>query len=71
MFVGDNIGTGTRWVWGLLLMIVTETVVWFSLVVMIFSLPAMHHSYQRLAKWIDRLASVLFIGFGLHLILTH
>lgn len=68
MFVGDNIGTGTRW--GLFLMIVTETVVWFSLVAMIFSLPAMRRSYQRLAKWIDRLASVLFIGFGLHLIFT-
>lgn len=37
---------------------------------MIFSLPAMRRSYQRLAKWIDRLASVLFIGFGLHLIFT-
>ncbi|EFW12513.1 putative threonine efflux system [Serratia symbiotica str. Tucson] len=68
MFVGDNIGTGMRW--GLFLMIVTETVVWFSLVAMIFSLPAMRRSYQRLAKWIDRLASVLFIGFGLHLIFT-
>lgn len=68
MFISDNIGTSTRW--GLFLMIVTETVVWFSLVAIIFSLPAMRRSYQRLAKWIDRLASVLFIGFGLHLIFS-
>ncbi|MDN6071783.1 MAG: threonine export protein RhtC, partial [Enterobacterales bacterium] len=26
--------------------------------------------YQRLAKWIDGVAGVLFIGFGLHLIFS-
>ncbi len=65
LFISDNISTGTRW--GLLLMIVTETVAWFSLVAIIFSLPVMRRSYQRLSAWIDRMAGVLFIGFGLHI----
>ena len=35
-----------------------------------FALPAMRRGYQRLAKWIDGLAGVLFTGFGLHLTFT-
>ncbi|PYB04822.1 LysE family transporter, partial [Serratia marcescens] len=44
--------------------------VWFSLVAVVFALPAMRRGYQRLAKWIDGVAGVLFTGFGLHLIFT-
>ena len=36
----------------------------------VFALPAMRRGYQRLAKWIDGVAGVLFTGFGLHLIFT-
>ncbi|HGM5104382.1 threonine export protein RhtC [Serratia marcescens] len=68
LFVGDSVGAGARW--GLFLLIVAETFVWFSLVVVVFALPAMRRGYQRLAKWIDGVAGVLFTGFGLHLIFT-
>ncbi|HHK5727842.1 TPA: threonine export protein RhtC, partial [Serratia marcescens] len=66
LFVGDSVGAGARW--GLFLLIVAETFVWFSLVAVVFALPAMRRGYQRLAKWIDGVAGVLFTGFGLHLI---
>ncbi|MCS3406694.1 threonine export protein RhtC [Serratia sp. AKBS12] len=68
LFVGDDVGAGARW--GLFLLIVAETFIWFSLVAVVFALPAMRRGYQRLAKWIDGLAGVLFTGFGLHLIFT-
>lgn len=68
LFVGDSVGAGARWV--LFLLIVAETFVWFSLVAVVFALPAMRRGYQRLAKWIDGVAGVLFTGFGLHLIFT-
>ena len=68
LFVGDSVGAGARW--GLFLLIVAETFVWFSLVAVVFALPAMRRGYQRLVKWIDGVAGVLFTGFGLHLIFT-
>lgn len=68
LFVGDSVGAGARW--GLFLLIVAETFVWLSLVAVVFALPAMRRGYQRLAKWIDGVAGVLFTGFGLHLIFT-
>ena len=68
LFVGDSVGAGARW--GLFLLIVAETFVWFSLVAVVFALPAMRRGDQRLAKWIDGVAGVLFTGFGLHLIFT-
>ncbi|RAU88142.1 threonine export protein RhtC [Serratia marcescens] len=68
LFVGDSVGAGARW--GLFLLIVAETFVWFSLVAVVFALPAMRRGYQRLAKWIDGVAGGLFTGFGLHLIFT-
>ncbi|RTF01883.1 threonine export protein RhtC [Serratia marcescens] len=68
LFVGDSVGAGARW--GLFLLIVAETFVWFSLVAVVFALPAMRRGYQRLAKWIDGGAGVLFTGFGVHLIFT-
>ncbi|BEM16501.1 threonine export protein RhtC [Serratia marcescens] len=68
LFVGDSVGAGARW--GLFLLIVAETFVWFSLVAVVFALPAMRRGYQRLAKWIDGVAGVLFTGFGVHLIFT-
>lgn len=68
LFVGDSVGAGARW--GLFLLIIAETFVWFSLVAVVFALPAMRRGYQRLAKWIDGVAGVLFTGFGLHLIFT-
>ena len=68
LFVGEDVGAGARW--GLFALITGETFIWFSLVAIIFALPAMRRGYQRMAKWIDGLAGVLFTGFGLHLIFT-
>ncbi|QHB30931.1 threonine export protein RhtC [Yersinia canariae] len=68
LFVGDNVSAGARW--GLFVLIVSETFVWFSIVACVFALPVMRRGYQRLSKWIDGLAGVLFAGFGIHLILS-
>ncbi|PIJ50791.1 threonine export protein RhtC [Erwinia sp. OLTSP20] len=68
LFVGNDVGTGARW--GLFALIGGETFAWFTLVAFIFALPKMRRGYQRIAKWIDGCAGVLFAGFGLHLILS-
>lgn len=68
LFVGNDVGAAARW--GLFALISLETLLWFSVVALVFALPAMRRGYQRLAKWIDGLAGVLFTGFGLHLIIS-
>lgn len=68
LFVGDDVGSGERW--GLFILIIAETFVWFSVVAVVFALPVMRRGYQRLAKWIDGVAGVLFTGFGIHLIIS-
>lgn len=68
LFVGDATGAGERW--GLFLLIIAETFVWFTLVASIFALPVMRGGYQRLAKWIDGVAGVLLAAFGIRLILS-
>ncbi|PZL85961.1 threonine export protein RhtC [Pantoea sp. ARC270] len=68
LFVGDDVGATERW--GLFLLIIAETFAWFALVAAIFALPWMRTKYQRLAKWVDGMAGVLFAGFGIHLIIS-
>lgn len=68
LFVGDNVGTGERW--GIFLLIVLETLTWFTVVASLFALPAMRRGYQRMEKWIDGIAGTLFAGFGIHLIIS-
>jgi len=68
LFVGNDVGAGERW--GLFLLIIAETFVWFTLIASIFALPAIRRSYQRATKWIDGFAGVLFAGFGIHLLLS-
>ncbi|WP_312142788.1 threonine export protein RhtC [Atlantibacter hermannii] len=68
LFVGDNVGSGERW--GIFLLIALETFAWFTLVASLFALPTMRRGYQRMAKWIDGVAGVLFAGFGIHLIIS-
>jgi threonine efflux protein len=65
-FVGDGLGAGVRW--GLWLMVVAETLLWFVLVAGVFALPAMRRGYLRLSRWIDGCAGAIFVLFGLHLI---
>ncbi len=68
MFVGDSVTGGERW--GLFILIIVETLAWFTLVALVFALPAMRRGYQRLAKWIDGVAGVVFAGFGIALIVN-
>lgn len=68
LFVGDDVGAGARL--GIFALILGETLLWFSLVAVVFALPAMRRGYQRLARWIDGVAGVLFAGFGINLILS-
>jgi len=68
LFVGNDVGAATRW--GLFLLIIAETFAWFALVAAIFALPWMRDKYQRMAKWVDGMAGVLFAGFGIHLIIS-
>ncbi len=41
-----------------------------AVVAMVFALPAIRRGYQRLAKWIDGVAGVVFTGFGIALIVN-
>ncbi|MGL5699713.1 MAG: threonine export protein RhtC, partial [Kluyvera sp.] len=66
LFVGDNVGASERW--GIFLLIIIETLAWFTVVASLFALPTMRRGYQRMAKWIDGIAGTLFAGFGIHLI---
>ena len=68
MFVGDSVSGGERS--AIFLLIVIETLAWFSLVAMVFALPKMRRGYQRLAKLIDGVAGVVFAGFGIALIVN-
>ncbi len=70
LFVGDNIGAGAGARFGIFALILGETLLWFSLVAVVCALPAMRRGYQRLARWIDGVAGVLFAGFGINLILS-
>ncbi len=65
LFVGPDVGPHARW--GIFLLIVAESLLWFGFVAMVFALPPVRHFYQRAARWIDRIAGCLFIGFGLRL----
>ena len=65
-FLGDRVDAATRW--GLWVLIVVETLLWFALVATFFALPAMRRGYLRSARWIDGAAGAVFVLFGLHLI---
>ncbi|MCH4247113.1 MAG: LysE family transporter [Acinetobacter populi] len=53
----------------LLLFIVTiETVIWFSLVMLVFSMPRFKAAYENAARWIDGISGGIFTLFGLYLI---
>ncbi|WP_241576446.1 threonine export protein RhtC [Rosenbergiella collisarenosi] len=68
LIVGDDVSSATRT--AIFVLIVVETLVWFSLVATLFSLPWVKAKYQKLAKWIDGIAGTLFVAFGLHLIFS-
>ncbi|MDR2710863.1 MAG: LysE family transporter [Burkholderiales bacterium] len=68
LFVGSNVGSGARW--GIFLLVVIESLLWFGFVATVFALPPVRRFYQRAALWIDRVAGCLFIGFGVRLIFS-
>ncbi|MDR0770986.1 MAG: LysE family transporter [Burkholderiales bacterium] len=68
LFVGSGVGSGARW--GIFLLVVAESLLWFGFVATVFAQPAIRRFYQRAALWIDRIAGCLFIGFGLRLIFS-
>lgn len=51
----------------LLLIVILETLLWFTLVALIFSLPACKSFYQRSVKWIDGVSGGIFTIFGMFL----
>jgi threonine/homoserine/homoserine lactone efflux protein len=42
--------------------------IWYGLVAMLLSTPAVRAIYVRLGRWIERLIGTLLVGFGLRLI---
>ncbi|MDU5685892.1 MAG: threonine export protein RhtC, partial [Kluyvera cryocrescens] len=47
LFVGDSVGAGERW--GIFVLIIVETLAWFTVVASLFALPTMRRGYQRAA----------------------
>ncbi|MEG0488168.1 MAG: threonine export protein RhtC [Acinetobacter sp.] len=45
-----------------------ETLIWFSFVAFVFSLPSFKAAYQNAAKWIDGVSGGIFTLFGAYLI---
>lgn len=55
----------------LFVIVSVETLVWFSFVAFVFSLPSFKAAYQNAAKWIDGISGGIFTAFGLYLIGQH
>ena len=52
----------------LFIIVSIETLVWFSFVAFVFSLPSFKAAYQNSAKWIDGISGGIFTVFGAYLI---
>lgn len=46
------------------------TTLWFCLVALLFSQPAVRRGFARLGHWFDRLMGAVLVGLGLHLALS-
>ncbi|ASK28563.1 hypothetical protein BG910_10820 [Neisseria chenwenguii] len=53
---------------GVLLLILTETVLYFSAVALLFSGGAVKRFYSRYSRLLDNLSGLFFLGFGVYLI---
>lgn len=53
---------------GLLSLIFIESLIWFTLVALIFSMQKINTLYQRCARWIDGITGGIFIAFGVLLV---
>ncbi len=65
-FVGDHSAPGVRWM--LWLLVVAETLAWFSVVAIVFGLPSMRAWYARMGRMLDGAAGAVFGLFGLELL---
>lgn len=54
----------------LLLLVFIESLVWFTIVAIVFSMQRINTAYQRFSKWIDGITGGIFISFGCLLILN-
>ena len=54
----------------LLVLVFVESLLWFAVVAVIFSMRKMNTYYQKFAKWIDGITGGIFISFGCLLILN-
>ncbi len=66
LFVGEGVSSGARG--AIFTLVVGETFLWFSLVALLFSIPALKAAYQKAGRYLDGLAGLFFLGFGLNLI---
>ena len=58
------------WLIGAAVGIVTfDVLVWFGLVVLLFSRPPVRRAYERLRTWVERAAGTLMLAFGAKLVL--
>lgn len=46
------------------------SLVWYSFVVVIFSSKSFKYFYKKMQKWLERMAGIVFIGFGAKLIFS-
>lgn len=67
VLVGPGAGTATRW--AIFALVVLETLAWFAFIALCFGLPAVRRAYLRMARAIDAMAGVVFVVFGLRLLL--
>lgn len=68
LYVGEGVSVGMRT--ALFAVIIVETIGWFTLVATLFSSSLMQRHYQRAARAIDGGAGLLFLAFGLKLIVS-
>nr|WP_270049290.1 LysE family transporter [Ignatzschineria rhizosphaerae] len=66
LFVGGQVSNVVRV--EIFALVVIETFLWFMLVAILFSLPKLKALYQSVGGYIDGIAGIFFVGFGLNLI---
>ncbi len=66
LFVGGQVSNVVRM--EIFALVVIETFLWFMLVSILFSLPKLKAIYQKAGAYIDGIAGIFFLGFGVNLI---
>ena len=64
MFVSDGMGTETKL--AIFAVVAIETLIWFCIVILVFSLPAMKRAYKKVMRVIDGVAGGIFSGFAIY-----